>query len=96
MASTRLHDLSPADAAILAEAANGIIGLETSLGLALGLVNRGVIDRDAAGHADVIESGALAALRGRNTGAGIASRYHGDRFHFTMDRRTRRVSLAEP
>jgi dihydroorotase len=33
-----------ADAAILAEAANGIIGLETSLGLALGLVHRGVID----------------------------------------------------
>jgi dihydroorotase len=36
--------LVPADAAILAEAANGIIGLETALGLALGLVNRGVID----------------------------------------------------
>jgi dihydroorotase len=36
--------LSPADAAILAEAANGIVGLETALGLALRLVHRGVID----------------------------------------------------
>jgi dihydroorotase len=36
--------LSPADAALLAEAANGIIGLETALALALGLVHRGVID----------------------------------------------------
>jgi dihydroorotase len=36
--------LSPADATILAEAANGIIGLETALGLALGLVHRGVLD----------------------------------------------------
>ncbi|HTT74943.1 MAG TPA: dihydroorotase [Candidatus Binataceae bacterium] len=36
--------LSPADAAILTEAANGIIGLETSLPLALALVHRGVID----------------------------------------------------
>jgi dihydroorotase len=36
--------LSPADAATLAEAANGIIGLETALGLALGLVHRRVID----------------------------------------------------
>jgi dihydroorotase len=36
--------LSPADAACLAEAANGIIGLETALGLALGLVHRGVFD----------------------------------------------------
>jgi dihydroorotase len=36
--------LAPADAEILAEAANGIIGLETALGLALGLVHRGVLD----------------------------------------------------
>lgn len=36
--------LTAADAAILAKAANGIIGLETALGLALGLVHRGVLD----------------------------------------------------
>ena len=36
--------LSPADAAILAEAANGVIGLETALGLALALVHRRIID----------------------------------------------------
>jgi dihydroorotase len=36
--------LSSADAAILAEAANGIIGLETALGLALNLVHRGLLD----------------------------------------------------
>jgi dihydroorotase len=36
--------LTPADAAILAEAANGIIGLETALGLALGLVHRRVLE----------------------------------------------------
>ena len=38
------RELTPADAAILAEAANGIIGLETALGLTLGLVHRGVLD----------------------------------------------------
>ena len=36
--------LLPAEAAFLAKAANGIIGLETSLGLTLGLVHRGEID----------------------------------------------------
>ena len=36
--------LSAADADTLASAANGIVGLETSLGLALELVNRGIID----------------------------------------------------
>ncbi|HEX4210763.1 MAG TPA: dihydroorotase, partial [Candidatus Binataceae bacterium] len=36
--------LSAAEAAILSEAANGIVGLETALGLALALVHRGVID----------------------------------------------------
>lgn len=37
--------LSSDDAQILASAANGIVGLETSLGLALELVDKGVIDR---------------------------------------------------
>jgi dihydroorotase len=37
-------NLSPADGAILAQAANGIIGLETALGLALMLVHRRIID----------------------------------------------------
>jgi dihydroorotase len=36
--------LSPDDAEILVSSANGIVGLETALGLALELVNRGVID----------------------------------------------------
>ena len=36
--------LSPGDAGILASSANGIVGLETSLGLALDLVERGIID----------------------------------------------------
>src|ERR1700722_19490058 len=36
--------LSPDDAEVLASSANGIVGLETALGLALELVDRGVID----------------------------------------------------
>jgi len=35
--------LSPEDARILATAANGIVGLETALGLALALVHQGII-----------------------------------------------------